>query len=106
KTNTFIPVKDEKQILKIGKQISPVYHVSRDAPPALLFHGDADKLVPMQQSELLVRKLKEAGVQAKLVVKPGTAHAYGLVHGLGHGWPNLSKDLVLIAYWFGKHLGH
>src|SRR5262245_9334465 len=104
-TKTFIAVKDEEQILKIGREISPVYHVRRDAPPALLFHGDADKLVPMQQSELLVRKLKETGVQAKLVVKSGTGHAYGLVMGLGHGWPNLPKDLALIADWFDKHLG-
>jgi len=106
KTRTFIPVKDEGQILKIGRQISPAYHVSRGAPPALIFHGDADKLVPIQQSELLVRKLKEAGVEAKLVVKPGVGHAYGLVMGLGYGWPNLPKDLALIADWFDKHLGH
>src|SRR5215813_982295 len=92
KTKAFIPVTEEEQILKIGRQISPVYHVSPDAPPALLFHGDADKVVPMQQSELLVRKFKETGVQAKLVVRPGTGHAYGLVMG-GHGWPKLSKDL-------------
>jgi acetyl esterase/lipase len=106
KTKTFIPVKDEQQILKIGWEISPVYHVRRGAPPALLFHGDTDELVPVQQSELLVRKLKEAGVEEKLVVKPGTGHAYGLVMGLGHGWPNLAKDLALIADWFDKHLGH
>jgi acetyl esterase/lipase len=105
KTKTFVPVKDEGQILKIGRQISPAYHVSRDAPPALLFHGDADKVVPIQQSELLVRKFKETGVQAKLVVKPGVGHAYGLVMGLGHSWPNLPKDLALIADWFDKHLG-
>jgi acetyl esterase/lipase len=105
KTKTFVPVKDEGQIRKIGRQISPAYHVSRGAPPALIFHGDADKLVPIQQSQLLVRKLKETGVEAKLVVKPGTGHAYGLVVGLGHGWPNLSKDLALIADWFDKHLG-
>ena len=63
-------------------------------------------MVPIQQSELLVRKLKEAGVEAKLVVKPGVGHAYGLVMGLGYGWPNLPKDLALIADWFDKHLGH
>jgi acetyl esterase/lipase len=97
KTKKFIPVKDEGQILKIGREISPAYHVRWGAPPALIFHGDPDKLVPIQQSELLVRKFKEAGVQAKLVVKPGVGHAYGLVTGLGHGWPNLSKDLALIA---------
>jgi dipeptidyl aminopeptidase/acylaminoacyl peptidase len=32
-------------------------------------------LVPLQQSELLVQKLKEKGVEAKLVVKPGIGHA-------------------------------
>jgi hypothetical protein len=45
-------------------------------------------------------------VEAKLVVKPGTGHAYGLVLGLGRGWPNLSKDLALIADWFDEYLGH
>jgi acetyl esterase/lipase len=106
KTKTFVPVKDEAQILKIGRQISPVYHVGPGAPPVLIFHGDADKLVPIQQSELLVRKLKESGVEAKLVVKPGAGHAYGLVTGLGYGWPNLPKDLAQVADWFDKHLGH
>jgi acetyl esterase/lipase len=105
KTNTFIQVTDEKEILKIGRQISPVYHVRGGAPPALIFHGDADKLVPIQQSELLIRKFKETGVKAKLVVKRSTGHAYGLVMGLGRGWPNLSEDLALIADWFDKHLG-
>jgi acetyl esterase/lipase len=104
KTKTFVPVKDDDQIRKIGRQISPIYHVSPDAPPALIFHGDADKVVPIQQSELLVRKFKETGVETKLVVKLGTGHAYGLVMGLGHGWPNLSKDLAMIADWFDKHL--
>src|SRR5262245_11222088 len=40
RTNTFVPVRDEGQILEIGRQISPAYHVSAGAPPALIFHGD------------------------------------------------------------------
>jgi len=104
KTKTFVSVTDEKQILKIGREISPVYHVSKGAPPTLIFHGEADKLVPIQQSKLLVEKLKEKGVEAKLIVKPGIGHAYGLVMGHGHGWPNLSQDLAMIADWFDKHL--
>jgi len=104
KTKAFVPVKDEEHILKIGRKISPVYHVSKDSPPTLIFHGDADKLVPIQQSRLLVQKLKEKDVEVELVVKPGTGHAYGLVMGHGYGWPNLSKDLALIADWFDRHL--
>jgi dipeptidyl aminopeptidase/acylaminoacyl peptidase len=37
----------------------------------LIFHGEADKLVPIQQSKLLVEKLKEKGVEAQLIAKPG-----------------------------------
>jgi acetyl esterase/lipase len=94
KTGTFERVTDEAKILEIGKQISPITHVSADDPPTLIIHGDADKLVPIQQAESFVAKLKEAGVEAKLVVKPGA----------GHGWADLPKDMELLADWFDRHL--
>jgi acetyl esterase/lipase len=90
----FVPVVDEAERLRIGRQISPVYHVSRDDPPTLILHGDADKLVPIQQAERIVAALKEAHVPAKLVVKPGAAH----------GWPRMTDDLALFADWFDEHL--
>jgi acetyl esterase/lipase len=94
KTNSFVPVTDEEKVLEIGRKISPVNHVSKDDPPTLILHGDADKLVPIQQAEVLVKKLKEAGVEAKLVTKPGAAH----------GWPQQEKDMVMIGDWFDEHL--
>jgi acetyl esterase/lipase len=94
KTRAFVPISDDAKILEIGRQISPVNHVSADDPPTLIIHGDADKLVPIQQAELIVAKFKEAGVPANLVVKPGAAH----------GWPDLPKDLATIGDWFDKHL--
>jgi acetyl esterase/lipase len=94
KTNAFVPVTDEAKILEIGRQISPINHVSADDPPTLIIHGDADKLVPIQQAEVLVKKLKEASVEAKLVTKPGA----------GHGWADIGKDTALIADWFDAHL--
>jgi acetyl esterase/lipase len=89
----FLPVPEAKK-LEIGKKISPINHVSADDPPTLIIHGDADKLVPIQQAELIVAKLKEAGVPAELVVK----------HNASHGWPNLNKDMTTIADWFDKYL--
>src|SRR4029079_7855977 len=77
KTHHFVLITDEAKIEEIGKEISPINHVSSDDPPTLIIHGDADKLVPMQQSQMIVEKLKAAGVKAKLIVKPGAAH----------GWP-------------------
>jgi len=69
--------------------------VTRDDPPTLIIHGDADKLVWFQQAEVMIARLTEAGVVNKLVVKPGA----------GHGWPDLLKDVVLVADWFDRHLG-
>src|SRR6185503_2084524 len=38
--------------------ISPVTYVDKDAAPLLLLHGDADRTVPMQQSEIMLAKYK------------------------------------------------
>ena len=65
-----------------------------DDPPTLIIHGDADTLVPLQQSELIKEKLAKAGVETKLVVRRGA----------GHGWPGLEKDLSQFADWFDAHL--
>jgi acetyl esterase/lipase len=94
KTRAFVPVTDEERILTIGRNISPVNHATADDPPTLIIHGDADLLVPIQQAELIIDKLKEAGVPTELVVKKGAAH----------GWPDMGKDVVLLADWFDKYL--
>lgn len=92
--NVYVPITDEARRLEIGKQISPVTHVSEDDPPVLLIHGDADKLVPIQQSEIIIAELDNAGVESKLVVEPGAAH----------GWPDLLEDLSIFADWFDEQL--
>ena len=56
----------------------------KDDAPTLIIHGDADELVPLQQSELIIAKFKEAGVPAELVVKKGA----------GHGWATMLVDDV------------
>jgi len=94
KTKKFNDVTDEAKIVEMGRKISPINHVSSDDPPTLIIHGDADKLVPIQQAEIIVEKLKAAGVEAKLIVKPGAAH----------GWAGLDKDIQTLADWFDAHL--
>jgi acetyl esterase/lipase len=90
----LVPITDEVKILEIGRQISPVNHVTADDPPTLIIHGDKDLLVPIQQAEIIIAKLKETGVSTELIVKPGAAH----------GWPNLNRDMPTIVDWFDKHL--
>lgn len=94
-TKTYVPIRDVDKILAIGKQISPITHATADDPPTLIIHGDKDKLVPYQQAELMIAKLKEAGVTAELVTKKDAEH----------GWPTLAKeDVPLLVDWFDKHL--
>jgi acetyl esterase/lipase len=87
-------INDEEKRVAIGREISPVYHVTKDDPPSLIIHGDADKLVPIQQARLIIDRLTELKVPAKLVVKQGAEH----------GWPTIVDDVRILADWFDQHL--
>jgi acetyl esterase/lipase/lysophospholipase L1-like esterase len=93
-THRFVEITDEAKIEEIGREISPITHVSSDDPPTLIIHGDADELVPIQQATIMVEALEAAGVEAQLVTKPGAKH----------GWPNLLADTAKFADWFDAHL--
>jgi dipeptidyl aminopeptidase/acylaminoacyl peptidase len=56
---------------------SPITYVSKDAPPFLIMHGDRDRTVPLNQSELLYAALKKAGVDATFVPIKGAGHGFG-----------------------------
>lgn len=90
----FQRVTDEKKVHEVLRDISPITHVSRDDPPTLIIHGDKDQLVPLQQSEKMVAKLKEAGVPSNLIVKKDC----------GHGWITILKDTDTLADWFDRYL--
>jgi acetyl esterase/lipase len=93
-TNKLVVIEDPERRKAIGKQISPVYHVTKDSAPALIIHGDADVLVPIQQAERIIAKFKENGVPCELVVRKGA----------GHGGPAFAKDATVLADWFDKYL--
>ena len=60
----------------VAAQASPITHVSPAAPPFLLLHGAADRLVPCVQSERLHRTLRKTGRNAELVVYPAADHMW------------------------------
>jgi len=55
---------------------SPVTYVSADDPPFLILQGDADTLVPPEQSQILFDKLKAAGVPADLIIIKHAGHGF------------------------------
>jgi arylsulfatase len=58
-----------------ARSASPLTHVSADDPPFLILHGDADRLVPLEQSKRLDAALRAAGVASTLMVLPGVGHS-------------------------------
>lgn len=85
---------DTEERKKLGREISPIYFVTSNTAPTLILHGDADKLVPIQQAETFLERAKESGVKTKLIVKEGQAH----------GWKDWVADFALFADWFDEHL--
>jgi acetyl esterase/lipase len=79
---------------EIGRSMSPIYHVATGLPPVLIYHGDADTLVPLEQSEWFVARVREAGGTIELVVR----------HGKKHGWLTMFWDLRRFADWFDRYL--
>jgi uncharacterized protein (TIGR02246 family) len=53
---------------------SPVTYVSKDAPPFLIVHGEADPIVPPAASRELYEKLRSAGAEASLVMVRDAGH--------------------------------
>jgi acetyl esterase/lipase len=94
-TRLYVPIQDEGKVREINRKISPINHLNADSAPCLIIHGDADKLVPIQQAEIFVARCREVGVPAELVVKKGAAH----------GWGTLLLDMKIIADWFDKYIG-
>ena len=84
--------------VKFYKEASPLNHVTPDDPPFLLIHGDADKTVPYQQSQLMEAALKKAGVPVKLVILPGLDHGTNSTGWEKIDWQGMALD------WFEMHL--
>lgn len=77
-------ISDPANAAKVAR-VNPVTYVTKDDPPFLIVHGDADPLVPHHQSEMLFDALKAAGVRVRLNTVKGGGH------GAGFGGPELEK---------------
>jgi acetyl esterase/lipase len=84
----------DAEIKERALQISPARLVKSPPIPFLFIHGDADPLVPLQQSQRMVAALKAAGGSAELIVKKGG----------GHPWMTLPEEVKIMADWFDQHL--
>lgn len=86
--------RSEEEIAERAREISPARLVKGPTIPFLLIHGDADPLVPVQQSKKMVDAIKAAGGSAELIVKKGG----------GHPWMTIPEEVKLLADWFDRQL--
>lgn len=86
----FGPEAGELRVWKeIAHEISPVDHVHADQAPVLIFHGDADTLVPLEQSKWFQNESEKVGASVTIQERPGK----------GHGWLSMTADIVRCARW-------
>ena len=86
--------KTPEEIAARSKELSPAQQVGEAAPPMLFIHGDADTTVKLEQSEIMVKALKDKGHSAELIVKKGG----------GHPWPTIPEEVAVMCEWFNQHL--
>ena len=63
-------------MVEMAKLASPVYQVTKDAPPFFIAHGGHDTLVPIQQSISLQKALTDAGVENLFICNSEAPHGY------------------------------
>lgn len=70
------------------REFSPAHNISTAAPPALVFLGEADRLIPVSVVRDFEAGMKKAGVRCELRLYPGAGH------GFFNREPHLSLTLV------------
>ena len=81
---TFLPEAEEKYFAW-----SPLYHAEKISVPLAIFQGDKDGVVPKEQSEGLLSRLK-------------VPHVFRLYEGEGHGFrrPDHIRDYLMTLHQF------
>ncbi|MCB1062305.1 MAG: alpha/beta hydrolase [Verrucomicrobiae bacterium] len=77
---------------ELKKDVSPITFVSKDDPPVLLVHGDADDIVPIRHAQVIDEKLDAAGVPSELFIVEGANH--GVAGAGGDAVANRTLDFI------------
>lgn len=69
---------DYADLVALVHSANPATYATIDDPPFRIVHGDADAVIPMNQSQLLHTALVSANVQSHLRIVPGARHSMPL----------------------------
>lgn len=85
-------IPEQRGRLDLARKLSPITYVRKGVPPVLSIHGDADQVVPYEQSVQLTKALKSAGADAELVTVTGGQHGFEPAE-MSKLWPQIFKWL-------------
>lgn len=91
-----IPKTDMPRWKKLAHELSPIHQLGEGLAPVRIIHGDADTLVPLDQSLRFLEKANELGLSDRIDLQ--------IREGKGHGWLTMIFDLPRFADWFDEHL--
>jgi len=83
---------------EIYQRASPITYVSPAAAPFLLLHGTADTTVSIEQSRMMMKRLRDAGVKAEIFEAEGAAH--GFFNRPPHYQPTLERMTAFLKQQF------
>ena len=84
---------DPNEMKSVLPMLSPRKFVTSTHAPIIIIHGNKDDLVPLNQSQMYLETLAQAGVESTLLVVDGAGHGFG---GMNH-W-------MEIGAFMSKHL--
>lgn len=76
---------DQQSLLEY-QQASPIFNITNNAPPTIVFYGGLDYTIPKSQGEKLVEKLNAKSVKNELILMPNEQH----------NWDNIPETLDAI----------
>jgi acetyl esterase/lipase len=96
--NKFIGGKTFDEAPDAFKLASPLFHLTRDDPPTLIFHGTIDSVVPVVQADILAEKLKELGIDYIYERYDGWPHVMDLAEAVNQ------RCVYQMEQFFKKHI--
>ncbi len=88
-------IPEQPNRLELAGRMSPISYVRKGLPPILALHGEADPLVPYEQSVNLAKAVRSAGGDAELITVPAGKHGF-TPQEMDALWPQIFK-------WLKKH---
>ncbi len=58
------------------QEFSPAHNISKDDPPAIVFLGSKDKLVPVSTAEKFKQDMEQVGLRSELMIFPEMPHGF------------------------------